>query len=166
MRLIGFELGLFTSERERAYSERVLAILLRALVDANCVYLATHRATPPLYRAGVRYRAERWPRERWKGIAQVLRDGEGDCEDLACFRAAELIVGAGVAAEPVFRFRRLGRLSVYHILVRYPDGSLEDPSLLLGMGSGGASADELGVTLTASAGRVGSLGEARAGGRS
>lgn len=165
MRLIGFELGLFRSERERAYSERVLAILLRALVDANCVFLATHRATPRLYRAGVRYRAERWPRERWKGIAQVLRDGEGDCEDLACFRAAELVV-RGVAAEPIYRFRRLGRLSVYHILVRYPDGSLEDPSLLLGMGAGGASADELGVTLTASAGRGRSPGEVRAGGRS
>ncbi len=141
---IALRLSLFRGERERAYSERVLKGLLRALTRANLAYLQTHSLAPLLYRAGVRYRAETFPSEQWKGIAEVIRDRHGDCEDLACYRSAELIA-RGLSAQPVFRWRALGRLSIYHILVRYPDGSIEDPSLLLGMGKRGASAAELGV---------------------
>ena len=146
MRQVSFRLRLFGSEAERESSERVLGVLLRALAAANVEYLRHHPATPRLYRAGVRYRAERVPREFWKGVVETLEDGHGDCEDLACWRVAELIVRDGVAAEPVFRFRRIGRLSVYHILVRLPDGRVEDPSALLGMGQGGATRSQLGLS--------------------
>lgn len=142
---IAFELRLFRREELRRYSERVLSILLGALTAADVLYLRAHRDAPALYRAGVRYRAERFPREEWRGIAALHEEREGDCEDLACARSAELIVRAARAARPVFRWRRLGRLSVYHILVRHPDGSIEDPSLLLGMGARGATLADLGM---------------------
>lgn len=145
MRQVSFRLRLFASEAERGSSERIMRVLLRALAAANVEYLRTHPDTPPLYRAGVRYQAEQVPREFWKGIAETLEDREGDCEDLACWRCAELLVRERIAAEPVFRFRRVGRLSVYHILVRYPDGRIEDPSALLGMGAGGATRRQLGI---------------------
>ena len=145
MRRVSFVLNLFRSEAERAASERVMRVLLRALAAANVEYLRDHPSTPALYQAGVRYQAERVPREDWKGIAQTLEDGFGDCEDLACWRVAELVARERVAAEPVFRYRQVGRLSVYHILVRYPDGRIEDPSAALGMGSGGATRRQLGL---------------------
>ena len=134
---------LFHTESERPYSERVLATLLRALTAANVLYLRTHRA-PPLYASGVRYKAERFPREEWQGFGTLVERGAGDCEDLACARSAELIAH-GYQVAPTFRFRRVGRVSVYHILVRYADGHIEDPSLLLGMGQHGATLADLGL---------------------
>lgn len=142
---IALELQIFRREAARSYSERVLSILLGALTAANVLYLRAYPSAPSLYRAGVRYRAERFPREEWRGIAALHEEREGDCEDLACARSAELIARGGRAARPVFRWRRLGRLSVYHILVRHSDGSIEDPSLLLGMGARGATLADLGM---------------------
>ena len=72
MRQVSFRLRLFQSERERASSERILRVLLRALAAADVEYLRAHPNTPPLYQAGVRYRAERVPREFWKGVAETL----------------------------------------------------------------------------------------------
>jgi hypothetical protein len=151
---VAFAVRLFRGEHERRYSEAVLSILLGTLTSADALYLRTRRdAVPALYQAGVRYQAERFPREEWKGIAALHEDGEGDCEDLACARSAELIA-KGLPARPVFRWRRLDRLSVYHILVRHPDGAIEDPSLLLGMGERGATLADLGLgTARASAAR-------------
>ena len=49
--------------------------------------------------------------------------GFGDCEDLACWLAAELDVRYGIAARPDFTKQTLadGRV-LYHIIVRLPDG--------------------------------------------
>jgi hypothetical protein len=52
---------------------------------------------------------------------------------LACWRAAEL-QAQGIAAHPVFVWRKMKNGShLYHIVVRWPDGRLEDPSKRLGM---------------------------------
>ena len=57
-----------------------------------------------------------------------------NCEDLACWRAAELRVRYGIAAEPTFIWKvRPGGGYLYHIQVLYPDGRIEDPSRRLGM---------------------------------
>jgi hypothetical protein len=139
MRHVTLLLDLFGSHDSRAQSERVLRLLLEVLTAANVVYLREHPGTPPLYSAGVRYEAER-PHvagapipEVWKSIPFVLRDRSGDCEDLACWRVAELLC-AGVDAQPTFTWRQITpRLALYHILVRYGDGRTEDPSRRLGM---------------------------------
>lgn len=99
-------------------------------------------ARPPLpwlYKSGVRYRRESektcWlPQEGgcedWLSAVQVLRQRVGDCEDLACYRAAELRFRAheAAAAEPIKT--PLG----WHIIVRRASGRIEDPSRILGMG--------------------------------
>jgi hypothetical protein len=140
VRAVIFNVQLFRSQSDRVVSEKTLEILLVALTAANAAYLQAHPSTPRLYDAGVRYVPEDYPREEWQGIEALYRAGEGDCEDLACARCAELIVFDGIAARPVFRSRELRRpdgspFRLYHILVQYPDGRIEDPSAILGMGS-------------------------------
>ena len=134
---------LFDRESARQHSERSLQAMLNALSYVNSAYLATHPRTTPLYGSGVRYQAERYPAEEWRAIPVLHAAGQGDCEDLACARVAELVVREREAARPTFRFRRLngagepdisGRFSLYHILVERPGGVIEDPSALLGMG--------------------------------
>lgn len=57
-----------------------------------------------------------------------------NCEDLACWRAAELRVRFGVQATPTFTYKvRANGSYLYHITVRLPDGRIEDPSRRLGM---------------------------------
>lgn len=128
---------------------------LRALTSHNLRYLALHPDTPCLYHAGVRYEEEPLGQENWDDIHTVRAQKWGDCEDLACWRAAELI-RSGVAARPVFMSRRLNeKTTLFHILVRLPDVApfqgpprklpgqitiypsgirIEDPSKMLGMG--------------------------------
>lgn len=125
---------LFGNEQARPASERVLGLLLEALTQANTIYLDQHPQTPPLYRSGVVYRREESGQEEWETIPLVLTCGYGDCEDLAAWRAAELRK-QGVNAACSFYFRRRGPMSIYHIVVRHPDGRIEDPSSLLGMRS-------------------------------
>jgi hypothetical protein len=132
-----------------------LVILLESLVDINEYHLrralAEGNPYPRLYRSGVRYKEEAPGREDWPDIPRVLSQGWGDCEDLAAYLAAERRVYDGVDAEAVIKWkwiptskmlaagwpkRSLPRDGVWlvHCLVRYPDGSIEDPSKLLGMG--------------------------------
>jgi hypothetical protein len=67
--------------------------------------------------------------------------GKGDCNELVPQRLAELWRG-GVAASPYLsRQEKQGGGYVYHAMIKYPDGSAEDPSLILGMhGPDGAEA--------------------------
>lgn len=81
-----------------------------------------------LFQAGVRYQRER-PRvvgvaEDWQNIERLFQSRRGDCEDLACALAAQL---PGARAVPY-------RTSTgWHIVVRQGDGSMIDPSAILGM---------------------------------
>jgi hypothetical protein len=139
---IRFNLSL-ENESERPRFEKALLCLLSALVIRNMDYLRAFPATPALYRSGVRYKQEKrtvtgWE-EFWKSIPEILRDGEGDCEDLSCYRVAELRV-RGVPAVPFIRHRIINvggrKHSRYHVMVRI-GGRLEDPSRILGMGGNG-----------------------------
>jgi hypothetical protein len=86
-----------------------------------------------LYKSSVIYVPEA-KQERWQDIPHVLEAGEGDCEDLACWRIAELNHIAGIKARPFISWRRIsGKGLRYHALVLWPDGRIEDPSLALGM---------------------------------
>lgn len=58
-----------------------------------------------------------------------------NCEDLACWRTAELRE-SGIKAKPFAKWRLKPDGSyAYHALTLLPDGRLEDPSLVLGMGN-------------------------------
>lgn len=112
-----------------------LAAALAALTALNEHYLRTHPTTPKLYEAGVHYQREGKYRlgrqkEKWLTVPLVLILKRGDCEDLACYRAAEHRV-AGVKAVAIAVESSIG----YHIVVRLPNGQIEDPSRVLGMGA-------------------------------
>lgn len=114
-------------------------------------------AIAPLYASGVRYKEDPPGEENWKDVHAVIRDGHADCDRLTAWRAAECRVAAKMArrpelyADPVLKWQWIpravmlaqgypGRLLpadgvwLVHCLVRFPDGSVEDPSKILGMG--------------------------------
>lgn len=112
-----------------AHGIRGLRLALDLLFAADLA-AAKSGVFPPIYASGVRYRREpKEIREEWKTIPVVLADGHGDCEDLACWRAAELAAAGEHAVPHIYRTGSGG----YHVVVRRGDGSLEDPSAKLGM---------------------------------
>lgn len=136
MRRVLFEVELFATPETRAASERILRSWIDSLIRSNLVYLAAHPRTPTLYRAGVRYIRERGL-EIFAGVPGILRRGGGDCEDLVCWRVADLRLGRDGRAEAArarLTWRREGNRYRYHVTVRRASGAIEDPSLALGMG--------------------------------
>lgn len=153
-----------------AYEE--MGYWLEALVKSNRAHLRRFpTSTPRLYLSGVRYDPMDPPEgsacgdDDWAVIARCLATidpqtgrGKADCEDLACWRVAELQEIFHINAVPhVFLRREWEELSgqqisrgqhLYHIVVRWPAGLdrypntvrrfgdllIEDPSLVLGMG--------------------------------
>jgi hypothetical protein len=126
----------------------VIKALLDAQVRNNLLYLSLHRGVPPLYASGVRYRNEPTgqtfngqPAEEFALIPVVLARKWGDCDDLGPWRVSELIhAGERAKIRVQWRARRnadgtQGR-KYFHIVVRRADGTIEDPSAKLGMGSG------------------------------
>ena len=83
---------------------------------------------PRLYESRARYRREKPGHEFWKGALDALGVAEtleGDCEDLAAYRAAELRFFDGELAH--VRIVRTERGS-FHAVVQREDGRYEDPS--------------------------------------
>lgn len=130
----------------------VLEHLLRALISADIAWLLEHPETPNLYDSGVFYTEEPDGQDDWLDIPACLeRHRQGlaiDCEDLACWRVAELRVRMGERdAEPDVTVSdlpdRSGRLvTTYHIRVKRGAAAgvdtlgrrlIECPSTLLGM---------------------------------
>lgn len=120
--------------------ERELRLALALLTAAN-VRQMRERPLPPLYHSRVRqvdrhdveYTREARGHEEWQTAILVHERGEGDCEDLACYRAAELYVsGADRGARAIPMRTRAG----WHIVVQrtQPSRTIEDPSKILGMG--------------------------------
>lgn len=88
---------------------------------------------PRLYKSGVRYQREPRGREDWQTVSRAYRAKVADCEDLAAWRAAELVVyGEDAGARAIIRRIRPG---LVHCLVHRSNGAFEDPSRMLGMGN-------------------------------
>lgn len=115
---------------------RDIDIALAMTVIANLHQMGS-RQLPPLYQSGIRYQREKClsvavPEscERFLTAAQVLQEGVGDCDDLSCYRAGELIhTGEDPKARAFVVRTGLG----YHAIVMRGDGTIEDPSEVLGM---------------------------------
>ena len=123
--------------RIAVYSEEQLLALLNGLALAGCSQLRdaakAGRPLPELYKSGVRYQREAAGKENWQLPSQTLSRGVGDCEDLAAgWRVPELWLAGETTARPVV-VKESPQLR--HIQVRRADGSIEDPSALLGMRS-------------------------------
>lgn len=131
---ITFVLDLFNGPEERELSHATLRALLMALMYTDMLYLRANPKVPLLYESGVRYEEEPPGQEDWQDIPTCLWRKVGDCEDLACWRAAELQVRFGIKAVPTFTWQERPNGSyLYHITVQLPDGKIEDPSRRLGM---------------------------------
>jgi hypothetical protein len=139
--------GFAWGDRRRA--ARRMQILLDALTKIHIDHLSHFPKTPSLYESGVVYEREPPGREDWQDILTTLRRGSGDCEDLATWRVADLRV-RGIDARAFGQPRPMvlpttceaGAVAcddtpqvgtLWHILVRLPDGRIEDPSKVLGM---------------------------------
>lgn len=131
---VTYVIDLFKGDDDRPLSHAVLQTLLHTLFWVDVLCLRAHPETPLLYQSGVRYEEEPIGQEDWQDIPTCLRLKCGDCEDLSCWRAAEIYVRWGVEARPTFIWKtRANGGYLYHIQVRYPDGRIEDPSRALGM---------------------------------
>lgn len=91
----------------------------------------------PLYDSGVYYKAEPPGFEDWLDTPHLYDQGFGDCEDIACTYTAEKRERHGILSVPCVKFKDFvvnGKLiTLIHVLVLNPDGSIEDPSKVLGM---------------------------------
>jgi hypothetical protein len=79
--------------------------------------------------------------ETFREIPRIRENGGGDCDNVSSWRVAELRE-LGIWARPYITWRkREDGGTTYHVIVRYEDGTSEDPSLLLGMGGAEKAAD-------------------------
>lgn len=117
---------------------RVDPATLQAMLDAlTLIDLAQWRAAgglKPLREAGVRYQREPLiapgiRQELWLCSNVLRRKRRGDCEDLACDKAAQYQFKGVLARAMPFRSP-----TGFHIKVRLPGGRILDPSRALGMG--------------------------------
>jgi hypothetical protein len=81
--------------------------------------------------------------EHFREIPRIIENGGGDCDNVASWRVAELRE-LGINAKPYITWRtRPDGGTTYHVIVMWPDGSSEDPSLLLNMGGEARRADRM-----------------------
>lgn len=100
---------------------------------------------PPIYDSGVIYQREPIGSEHWLAPSGVLGRGAGDCEDLAAWRAGELVVtGEDPNARAVVV--QTGP-KTWHAVVAREDGTFEDPSAMLGMRSAAGLSSPVAFTL-------------------
>jgi hypothetical protein len=135
-----FEFGIYNGDadgKDAALSMRATEhgcdFLFRCDVD---YLLAYGNAVPRFYDAGLRYKSpeDACGGDIWQDIPTLLGRRYGDCKDLSCFRAADLVVRQKVDARPIVkrRFYPSG-FALYHVVVLLPNGDIEDPSKILGM---------------------------------
>lgn len=109
-------------------------IMLAALCTANVFVMsqlaAAGRPLPQLYRSGVVYRRQAGP-ERFRLAPDVYARRGGDCDQLCCWRVAELRLAGETGARAI---PKVINPKLIHVVVRRADGSIEDPSKRLGMG--------------------------------
>ena len=111
--------------------QRVLEAWFEALTLTNVSHLRYNPRCPSIYASGVVYQEEGSP-EIWRDIPTIRQDGWGDCDDLACWLAAEMRVKHGIRA--VVTLQRQRQPGLWHAVVRDIDsGRTHDPSIALGM---------------------------------
>jgi hypothetical protein len=134
-----FSIGQFNGQWDRHISDKAMRHLLECLVKLDVDYLHENPEAPLLYdatdRDGFRIYYRRvieqcQEDDDWADIPTCLTLGYADCEDLVCWRVAELRVRFGIAADVDFKRTEDPNTGdwLYHIFVRYPDGKTEDPS--------------------------------------
>lgn len=134
LRRVIFRLDLFNGPWEMDLSRKALDAMLLALFRIDVDYLRANPGTPGIYQSGLDYREEPMGQEEWQDIPTALKMGIADCEDLASWRAAEILVREGRDAKPFFsESKRPNGGVLFHIRTVDAQGRVEDPSYHLGM---------------------------------
>jgi hypothetical protein len=122
-----------SSSLEVPSSAGTYSAALEGLTGVNEVLMRRDPSIPPLYSTGALWEVRPGdPSElKWRYAPDVAGEGWGDCQDLSAYRAAELRV-SGVDPKAHVRVYPSGPNS-YHAVVARGDGSVEDPSVILGM---------------------------------
>lgn len=87
---------------------------------------------PSVYEVGTHYKREREGKEEWNtaGVIRHRPRAGYDCEDLASYACAwNIVTGFDPGSKIGLRRSSVG----YHVIVLRSDGSVEDPSRVLGM---------------------------------
>lgn len=116
-------------------STEVYEAALEGLTRVNEWVYRSRPNLPGIHEGNVKYRRETG--EVWRHAGDVIRDGWGDCEDLAGARAGWLRA-KGVDRGARVRVMRTGP-KMTHAIVERSDGTTEDPSADLGMRPPGAA---------------------------
>ncbi len=117
----------------RLFAEMVRS-LLQALVMVNRIALRSDKSIPPLYRSGCRYIREPKGEETFRDLYVIRAKKGGDCAHLCAWRVAELQeAGENASLRVKWNVTRRGP-RLFHVQVRRGNGTIEDPSRLLGMG--------------------------------
>lgn len=109
-------------------SNRELEIVIDALALISLEQMRANRF-PDIYSGAVRYKREPAGVEFWQPAIDTYARGSGDCEDLAALLIAHYWL-KGVKARA---YVKTVNPWLRHVMVRLPDGKLEDPSAKLGM---------------------------------
>lgn len=117
---------------------RCVRLLAESCVLSNRALLSEQRALgrpiPELYKSGVRYQNEPMGRpDELVDIPTILLRRWGDCLHLCCWRVAELREAGESKARIRIKRKRSGQRRIFHVQVRRANGTVEDPSKLLGM---------------------------------
>lgn len=120
--------------RKSRFFGTVIKAILDATVWVDLIYLRLHNV-PALYQSGVRYQEEPAGQvESFDTIPAIIARGWGDCDDLAPWRVAELrLHGEKAKIRIQWKWNARMRTKMFHIVVRREDGTIEDPSAILGM---------------------------------
>lgn len=135
-----FEFGIYNgsqSQKDASLSMRATMYGCDFLYRCDMDFLLAYGdQVPRFYDAGLRYKTPNDPcgGDVWQDIPTLLGRKFGDCKDLACFRAAELVVKDKIQARPYVKRKFFADgFALYHVVVLLPNGEFEDPSIALGM---------------------------------
>lgn len=129
-------------QRRISLARDALFHLCMALAKIDYDYLCEYPDQPMLYGAGLKYFDDshevcsqdecHLQEDDWADIFTCRQNGYLDCEDAVSWRIAELW-RRGINALPLPMLEDTKGGQLWHMLVLWPDGRIEDPSAILGM---------------------------------
>jgi hypothetical protein len=122
-----------TLSAEVPWNAEDIAVVCGAYIVLNQHELRRYPQAPWLYQAGIPYHSEPIRGvSKWVTFRELLKDPKwANCKNLATWRAAEIRERLGQRA--VTKVLQENDHTM-HVVVEWPNGDIEDPSVVLGMG--------------------------------